>query len=215
MEDRANRIERVIAGARLILALSAICLVFVYPEFSIRGGSATYSVLAWYFFYDLTVVWVADRSLISVRSLGFYTQAIDTLWFPVILICTQGENSPFFLYYVFSLITASSRWGFNQTLFVNTANVGMYLIVHLMTTSAAEFGFFKFWARPTYLYVLACLIGYLGEHQKRAQNQLLSLAELSSSIRVNHRLSEMLNELINRVRKLFEAEQCILVYRDE
>lgn len=211
MDERSVRTERIIAGARLVLAIAAIGLVLLYPN---APDSAAYSVVVLYFLYALAIVWIVDRSLMRVDRLGFYSQLVDTLWFPIILVNTQGENSPFFLYYVFSLITASFRWGFRETLLFNTANVGMYVIVHFATIRS-DFRFYQFWVRPTYLYVLACLIGYLGEHQKRVKRQLLSLAELSSSIPIKARFPRMLEEAMNRARTLFKVEQCILVLQDK
>ncbi len=196
-----------------MLAIAAIQLILSRPT-ELGYASAAYSAVAGYLLYAVAVFWVVDRNLMKLRRVGFYTQALDTVWFPVILTYTHSDNSPFFLYYVFSLITASFRWGFRETLFVNTANVGMYTIVYLAKLNT-DFGFLQFWVRPTYLYVLACLIGYLGEHQKKAQNQLLTLAELSSSIRVRDRFSRMLEKLMERVRQLFQVEQCFLVFHDE
>ncbi len=214
MEDRSYRTERIIAGARLVLSIVAIELLLVDQSHVEQQSSEAYSAVALYFLYALAVTWIVDRNLMTANRVGFYTQAADTLWFPVILIYTQGENSPFFLYYVFSLITASFRWGFKETFFVNTANVGMYVIVHFATVRS-KFSFYEFLVRPTYLYVLACLIGYLGEHQKRAQKQLMTLAELSSSIRIKHRFSRMLVELMEKVRQLFRVERCVLVFHDQ
>ena len=214
MEDRSYRTERIIAGARLVLSIVAIELLLVDSSHLERHSNEAYSAVALYFLYALAVTWIVDRNLMTVSRVGFYTQAADTLWFPIILLYTQGENSPFFLYYVFSLITASFRWGFKETLFVNTANVGMYVIVHF-ASARSRFSFYEFLVHPTYLYVLACLIGYLGEHQKRAQKQLLTLAELSSSIRIKHRFSRMLLDLMEKVRQLFRVERCILVFHDQ
>ena len=125
MDEKTVRTERIIAGARLVLAIAAIGLVLLYPNPVDPESGTAYSVVVLYFLYAFAVVWIVDRNLMRVDRLGFGTQVVDTLWFPLILLRTQGENSPFFLYYVFSLITASFRWGFKETLFVNTANVGM------------------------------------------------------------------------------------------
>src|SRR5439155_4414165 len=212
---RSYRTERIIAGARLILSIAAIELFLSDRGQSLQQSNVSYSVVALYFLYSIAVIWIVDRNLMKAKRVGFCTQAIDALWFPVILLHTQGENSPFFLFYVFSLITASFRWGFKETFFVNTANVGMYVIVHFATATAPrDFSSYGFLIRPTYLYVLACLIGYLGEHQKKAQRQLFTLAELSSSIRIKDRFSQMLEELMEKVRSLFQVEQCFLVFNE-
>jgi signal transduction histidine kinase len=213
MEERSYRTERIIAGARLILSIAAIEPFLSDPSQSLQQSNVAQSVVALYFLYAIAVIWIVDRNLMKVKRVGFYTQALDALWFPVILLHTQGENSPFFLFYIFSLITASFRWGFKETFFVNTANVGMYVIVHF-ATALGDFSFYRFLIRPTYLYVLACLIGYLGEHQKKAQRQLLTLAELSSSIRIKDRFSQMLEELMEKVKDLFQVEECILIFNE-
>jgi|GEM_PF-1010954 len=214
MTGQAVPTERIIAGARLVLAIAAIGLGWVSQNESALSVSPAHTTLFLYFAYALMVVAVVDRGLIRLERLAFITQFADTLWFPLILVRTQGDNSPFFLYYVFSLITASFRWGFRGTLFVNTANVGIYLLVHLATLSS-EFSFHSFMVRPTYLYVLACLIGYLAEHQRRSQKQLVWLAEMSGNLSVRSRFPRLLDECMNRVRTLFRAEQCVLVTEEE
>jgi signal transduction histidine kinase len=214
MTSHAVPSERIIAGARLVLAISAIGLGLVYQEQYGPAGEPVYPTLLLYFIYSLMVVTVVDRSLMRPERLAFATQLADTLWFSLILVRTQGDHSPFFLFYVFSLITASFRWGFRGTLFVNTANVGMYLVVYLMTTRS-EFNFHAFMVRPVYLYVLACLIGYLAEHQKKSQRRLVWLAEMSGSLQVRSRFTRMLDDAMNRVREFFRAEQCILVMEED
>ncbi|MCI0417822.1 MAG: GAF domain-containing sensor histidine kinase [Acidobacteria bacterium] len=213
MLEQASRTERIIAGARLVLAIAAFALLIVEPAQSSRDATEAHRVAALYFLYAVAVMWIIDRGLMRAESVGIYSQVLDTLWFPIILIYTQGENSPFFLYYVYSLVTAGFRWGFLATLLCNTANVAMYTIVHLATVQS-QFEFSRFWVRPTYLYVLACLIGYLGEYQKRTQRNLRTLAELSGSIRLKSQFPRMLGEAMEKVRQLFQADQCILLLED-
>ena len=213
MVDPTSRTERIIAGARLVLAIAGLGLMAARPDQISQNPSGAYSVVALYLIYSIAILWTIDRSLMPIEWVAVGSQLADTMWFAVILLYTQGENSPFFLYYVYSLITASFRWGFKETLFCNTANVGMYVVVHLLTARSTS-GFQRFWLGPTYLYVLACLIGYLGEHQKRIQRRLMSLAEMPRSIISQKRFSRMLEAAMTAGRKLFLAEQCILVIED-
>ena len=213
MVDPTSRTERIIAGARLVLAIAGLGLMAARPDQISQNPSRAYSVVALYLIYSIAILWVIDRSLMRIEWVAVGSQLADTLWFAVILLYTHGENSPFFLYYVYSLITASFRWGFKETLFCNTANVGMYVVVDLLTARSTS-GFQRFWLGPTYLYVLACLIGYLGEHQKRIQRQLMSLAEMPRSIISQKRFSRMLEAAMTAGRKTFLAEQCILVIED-
>jgi signal transduction histidine kinase len=213
MVDPTSRTERIIAGARLVLAIAAIGLMAATPAQVSQNPNEAYSVVALYLLYSIAVIWIIDRGLMRIDRIALFSQLADTFWFPVILLYTQGEHSPFFLYYVYSLITASFRWGFKETLLFNTANVGMYVIVHF-ATAGPQSGFQRFWLGPTYLYVLACLIGYLGEHQKRVQRQLMSLAEMPRSIVSRKRFSRMLEATMINLRQVFRAGQCILVFYD-
>lgn len=213
MVDPTSRTERIIAGARLVLAIASIGLMAAAPEQISQNPNEAYSVVALYLLYSIAVIWIIDRGLMRIDRVGLYSQLADTLWFPVILLYTHGENSPFFLYYVYSLITASFRWGFKETLLFNTANVGMYIAVHF-ATGESRVGFYRFWLGSTYLYVLACLIGYLGEHQKRIQRQLMSLAEMPRLFVARSRFSRMLEAAMTGVRELLGAGQAILVFHD-
>ena len=213
MHDEASRTERIIAGARLVLAIAAFALLIVEPSASSRGANEAHRVAALYFLYAVAVIWIVDRGLMRVEYIGICSQTLDTLWFPVILLYSQGDNSPFFLYYVYSLVTAGFRWGFLATLLCNTANVAMYTIVHFATVQS-QFEFSRFWVRPTYLYVLACLIGYLGEYQKRTQRNLRALAELPGTMRFQSQFPRMLAEAMEKVRKSFRSDQCVLLLED-
>jgi signal transduction histidine kinase len=213
MIDEGSRSERIIAGARLVLAIAAFALLTVDPAVTSPDAIWASRVAALYFLYAVAVIWIVDRGLMPVEYVGICSQTLDTLWFPLILLFSQGENSPFFLYYVYSLVTAGFRWGFLATLLCNTANVGMYAIVHFATVQA-QFEFSRFWVRPTYLYVLACLIGYLGEYQKRTQRNLRALAELPGTIRLQSQFPRMLAEAMERVRQSFRSDQCVLLLED-
>ena len=209
MEDRVVRTERIIAGARLVLAIAAVNLLLLTEEATTAAMNVAYTAVALYLLYAIAVVWVVDQHLMRVRRVGFFSQVIDTLWFPFILLYTHADQSPFFLYYVYSLITASFRWGFKETLFVNTANVGMFAIVHF-ATMREHFEFGSFAVQPIYLYVLACLIGYLGEYQKRLQKQFLSLNDLSGSIGIKDPINRMIDKLMQKTRSLLPVENCVL-----
>ncbi|HVN79949.1 MAG TPA: GAF domain-containing sensor histidine kinase [Terriglobia bacterium] len=213
MEDRLVRTERIIAGARLVLALAGINLVVLISGGAVIQSNGAYTAVILYLLYAIAILWLVDRNQIPIGWVGVITQTVDSLWFSIILLYTQGEQSPFLLYYVFSLITASFRWGFKETLLVNTVNVAMYAGVHIATISR-NLQFHEFLVRPTYLYVLACLLGYLGEHQKRLHSRLLLLTELSRSIGGKGSFARMLEDLMHRLRKLFQAEQCVIVLHD-
>ena len=182
MIDQIARTERIIAGARLVLAIAAFALLIVENPDSSRDANEAHRVAALYFLYAVAVIWIVDRGLMRVEYVGICSQTLGYFVVSSHLALFPGENSPFFLYYVYSLVTAGFRWGFLATLLCNTANVAMYAIVHFATVQS-QFEFSRFWVRPTYLYVFACLIGYLGEYQKRTQRNLRALAELSGTIR--------------------------------
>src|SRR5262245_41527426 len=121
MNDDASRTERIIAGARLVLAIAAFALLAVQPAESSRDATEASRVAALYFLYAVAVIWIVDRGLMRIEYVGIGSQALDTLWFPIILLYSHGENSPFFLYYIYALVTAGFRWGFLATLLCNTA----------------------------------------------------------------------------------------------
>jgi hypothetical protein len=148
MIDPTSRTERIIAGARLVLAIAAIGLMAAAPSQISTNPNEAYSAVALYLLYSVAVIWILDRGLMRIDRVGLFSQLADTFWFPVILLYTRTENSPFFLYYVYSLITASFRWGFKETLIFNTANVVMYAIVHY-ATAESRVGFHRFWLGPT------------------------------------------------------------------
>ncbi len=56
MDEKRVRTERIIAGARLVLAIAAIGLVLLYPNPTDPESGSAYSVVVLYFLYAFAVV---------------------------------------------------------------------------------------------------------------------------------------------------------------
>ena len=88
MHDEASRTERIIAGARLVLAIAAFALLIVEPSASSRGANEAHRVAALYFLYAVAVIWIVDRGLMRVEYIGmlsdfgYFVVSSDSALFP-------------------------------------------------------------------------------------------------------------------------------------
>jgi signal transduction histidine kinase len=173
------RAERLIAGARVVLAGAALMAIWFDPSEPARYGSIAYTLLAFYFVYAVVMAsWISRLEVIPER-LGILAHVYDLLIFTVFQFFTEGATSPFFVYFVFSMVCATLRWQWRglvwTVLAASTAFVGMgAFAAHILRDH--EFELNRFIIRAAYLLVMAVLLGYLGAYEERRRIEMVRLA---------------------------------------
>jgi hypothetical protein len=78
---------------------------------------------------------------------------------------TEGPTSPFFLYFVFALLSTAVRWGWTGTLWTAAVSLTSFLGFGYFFAEVLQYPGFelnRFILRAVYLAVVASLIGHLG-----------------------------------------------------
>ena len=205
-----SRAERLIAGGRFALALASFGAIYLDPLEPALFPALTYTLLASYAFYALAVlIWSALAEQTSREAL-LTSHIIDLTFFGVINYLTIGPSSPFFIYFVFSIICAMLRFGRRGTILT----AGAALVVFIASGSfhpIPQFELNRFIIRAAYLVVLASMLIYLVAYQERIQRDLGRLARWPRSTRRDH--IELVTNLMREASSIFGAKRVLLIYQ--
>jgi signal transduction histidine kinase len=208
------RAERSISIGRVVLAACALLAVSATPSEVLHADPRlTYGLLTAYAAYAVavgSVVWRAPRPLTRTR---LATHLIDLLVFAAMYISEQHLASAFFVFFVFSLFSATMRWQWRGTLstaivaFVIAMSLGLY-----QASSAEIFESNRVLIHGLYLSVVAILLGYFGVYEVRLRREIARLASWSTAL--PDTADGVVRELLVRVAEVLAAPRVLLVWED-
>src|SRR5215471_867130 len=172
------QIERVVAGGRLALAAASLFGVWWAPGQPANSVAITYTLSGVYFAYALallTLVWA--RSL--DESITLASHVADIAFVTVLQYFTAGPSSPFFLYFVFSLFSATLRWDWKGTLTTAAGVLSIYVVMTVWMSRTLDPSLFegdRFVTRSMYLVVVAAMLAYVSRHHERLRGEIARLA---------------------------------------
>jgi len=222
------RAERVIAIARLALALAALGSLVQSTEAVEQLRRAAPIVGGLFAAYSIGVLlWLLAASSLCVRTVAVLLCA-DLAWFSsLIFVGGTEEAPPYTILYVFVLLSAGLRWGMRETLVC--AGICSLFSVLLPVALAQTRGdlpsevpiapLYRFelndiLMRTVALLVAGYLIGYLAEREKRLKRGLQELAQTLAGSRVDHDLSEVVGTALASIRGLFTARSVTALFYD-
>jgi signal transduction histidine kinase len=179
LQARHTRSERLVALGRLVLAASSLLAIWLDPAEPAKYAGLTYSLLAGYLAYALLLmIWAALAHWFS-RYVGLATHLIDLAISATLVYLTEGSASPLFVYFVFLLLAAALRWGWQGVLLTALATLVTYMALSLYAERVLldpAFELNRFIIRCVYLAVVALLLGYLSAYEQELRRELVKLA---------------------------------------
>jgi signal transduction histidine kinase len=186
-QDDPVRVERVIAFARVLVSAIALLAIWLDPTEPARYASFTYGLAGTYTLASIgALVWLRRRSTFS-RAEGLCAHVVDIALAASLTLLTEGPNSPFFTFFVYTLLAAAYRWGLYETI-VTTAAAAFLLLVEailmgghpasLADSTHGELDVNRLIMRVAYLWIIGTCVGYLGEtahHRRREASAITSL----------------------------------------
>ena len=167
--------EKTLAWLRLGFSLAAILVIQLNPERVARFPILSYTFLYSFFLYSLLIFYLTRQTKVDSRKIGLATTCLDLLWISLLVFSTGGSRTPFFVYYLFPVITASSRYGIKGGMLVSLIGVGLYGFVRFFPIWERPLGIDTFIIRSIYLLVLAYIFGFLSEFEKKQNQKLMAL----------------------------------------
>jgi signal transduction histidine kinase len=172
------QIERVIAGGRVALAAASLVGLTWAPGQQARFVAVTYTLSGVYLAYAAGLFTLAWTRPIGER-LPLVTHVADIAFVTVLQYFTAGPSSPFFLYFVFSLFSATLRWDWEGTLWTAAAVLLIYVVMTAWMSLMIDPLLFegdRFATRSMYIVVVAAMLAYLSRHHERVRGEIDRLA---------------------------------------
>jgi signal transduction histidine kinase len=219
----AARLERVLSVGRAFLTVAALTAIYLDPTQPARLAAVTYAVLAAYATYSLAVLAYVHRTPRVTVKQGHVFHGLDVLWTAALTFVSEGPVSPFFLFFLFVVLSAAYRWGFVGTLVTTLVTVGVFLI---QTGIAAAGPWRQTWLtsidfelnqtilRVAYLLLTGFLLGYLAEQEKKSRAELGAIADLTRQPRVDLGLGGSVIAVAETLRRTFNATRVQFVLYD-
>lgn len=191
--------EKLLAWLRVGFALAAILVIQLNPARVARFPIVSHLSLYSFFLYSLLVLYLVTHEISGSRKIGLATTWLDLLWISVIVFSTGGSRTPFFVYYFFPVITASSRYGVKGSLAVALVGVTLYGLMR----------FSPFWTRPididtyiirsVYLLVVAYIFGFISDFENKQNQRLFALSKTVGEVAVQDERRRIGRELHDRL----------------
>jgi signal transduction histidine kinase len=208
------RAERLISAGRVVLAACALVAIAATPSEILRADyRVAYGLLGLYCLYAVTIaaaVWRAPRPLGRTRLV---THLIDLVVFAVMYVSEQHVASGFFVFFVFSLLSATLRWQWRGTVLTAITAFAIAVIAGLYQASSAEaFESNRLLIRGLYLAVVAVLLGYLGVYEVRLRREMARLTSWSTALPDD--ADGMIREVLVRIADVLHAPRVLLVWEE-
>src|SRR5262245_29835970 len=174
--------ERVLAWLRLGFAIVAVAVILLNPARVARFPMLSYISLGSFVLYSLAILHLLTRQQMYSGAVGLITSCLDMVWVSLIVFSTGGAATPFFVYYFFPIITASSRYGTKGGLSAAIAGAVIYGYIRFHFDWEDSLGIDRFVVRSIYLFVLAYIFGFLSEFETKQNQKLLPLSKTAGAV---------------------------------
>jgi signal transduction histidine kinase len=129
---------------------------------------AAYALLGGYLAFAAILVVATWRDWWLDARLAGPAHAVDIILFTILVLLTSGFTSPFFAFFIFVLLSAAIRWGWNLTAATAILLALLYLIVGILVARSGQpFELQRFIVRAGQLIILSLIVIWFGANQWR------------------------------------------------
>jgi signal transduction histidine kinase len=228
-----RRIERWLATARVILAVSALVAIRMDPS-ELGQSRAAYGLFVFYMANGGLIWMLLRRRQQSTAAFRLLVHTADIVWPALISIFSEGPRTPFFLFFVFVLAAAAYRWGLWETLGTAAAEVALlwvesFVLLHLhlgpggtlpwaalhgLRVNVPEFEPQRLFMLSVYLLVMGLLLGYLAEQQKHLRAEKAVITGTLSRVRVEAGLTGTIEQIFHEALSMYGASRVLVASQE-
>jgi signal transduction histidine kinase len=202
--------ERLIAGARVALALFALLVVWIDPDLT-RDSRELLPVTGLFLLYAVLLALVSRREALRSQGVRVGLQLADFFIFSIMIQATHASVSPFFIFFLFSLVTALLRFGVRAMLLTGASAILVYVAMALSDDRIrGDPGYLLM--RSASLAVETLLLARLGSYYERVSRELLRLASWPRTT-VQTRES-VVRDILDASRDLLRTRRVLLIWDD-
>jgi signal transduction histidine kinase len=205
-----SRAERLIALGRAVIAAAAFGAIYIDPLEPAMHPQAIYALLTYTVYALVFAVWTIVAPVGSSHAVRVGTHVVDLAFFGAINYLTAGASSPFFVFFVFSIVCAMLRFGRRGTLNAAVAAFVIFMVSVTARMDVAGFELNRFIIRCVYLLVIASLLVYVADYQQRIQSDLARIVRWRRI--PSQRYEQLVEELMREPALIFGAKRVMLVY---
>jgi len=203
-----------IAALRLILAVSALLLIYLDPSEPDRHILLTNLCLKLYLVYSVAIYVIAFRKKSFSWPVFVVLEAAEIALFTVLISLSTGTNRIFFFFYFFAVLVGAMRGG-------SAFGFGLTIISALLFT---VFGYiarpeetlepYRFLLGPLWLLAFGCIISYWAGGEIRLKSKLALLKELSLTANPRYDVDRIIAGFMERLLVFYNTDTCVLVLAD-
>ena len=221
--SESQRIERILAATRALLAIASLFVIWVDPTEPRHFATVVYALLGLFVFESVGVLAMVRTQRTSSPTFRLAVHSLDILWPALIAIFTAGPNSPFYLFYTFVLLEAAYRWGLQATLLTALVSTGFFISASFFTLAKGftfpnlfrgSYDLNSFIMRGIYLLIMGYLLGYLGEEEKQLREETATIAKVMTKARAEAGVRGTLAAVFEEILGLFRSRQAALAVLD-
>jgi signal transduction histidine kinase len=200
--------ESLVNFTRVVLALSALIIIYVDPSEPDRLVNVTYTTLALYTLYSALVYVLCRRQQSLFRSVPLYW--IDVAWYLVLISLSSGTNSLFFFFFFFAILVASFRSGYRAGLDVTIVSATLFVSIGYFTTpTPIEPN--RFLLRPVCLASIGYLMAHWGGSETTHKRRLALLKDVSTSSNPRFGVDQTIGSIMRKLREFYDADACLVI----
>lgn len=200
-----------VSGMRLVLAVSVLLTAITDPLGLRDGGGVTWMLFAVYALYSLLICALAwwRRPV----ALGKVLHWLDLGWYTVFVCLTDDSRSLLFLFFLFAILAASFRWGFEEGARVTVAATALFSVTAFLPGARVDLP--QLLLRSSFLLTLGYISAYWGESKVGLNRRLVLLRDVSQLSNPRFGVDHTLTRVLEATREFFKASSCVLVLRDK
>ena len=204
--------DRMVCLVRLVLAASALLVIYIDPSEPDRLVRVTYAALALYALYSAAVF--AASLGTGAQPFARVAHWIDVVCYLVLVSLSSGTSSVFFFFFFFPILIASFGRGFAAGLRVAVASAVLFTAVgYAAAPPGAAFELNRFLLRPVYLLALGYMMAYWGGAEIQLKRRLALLKEVNALTNPRFGVGHTAVSIMRRVRAFYDSDACLLVLR--
>lgn len=200
--------------ARMRLALALIALFGLFVDAPGESALERWVPLAGSAYMALSVglFLLSERGPRALAELRWHW--LEMPLHAVLVVCSGGMHSVFYLFFYFAILSASFRWGWYEGVRATLAAVLLFVAAGLPLVAGAGDAS-NLLGRAALLLVLGLMIAYWGESKVELRRRLALQRGVSNIANPRFGTGQTVQGLLEATRQYFGASLCLLVLRDE
>jgi signal transduction histidine kinase len=202
-----------VCAMRLLLALSALLIIYIDPAEPDRHVAVTYGALVLYSIYSAVLYYLSvhHRPWLPTKI----DHWIDVGWYVLLIALSSGTSSIFFFFFFFAILVSSFHRGFATGLRVTIVSTLLFIVVGYATAPAGhEFELNRFLLRPIYLLVLGYMMAYWGGFEIMLKRRLMLLKDVIKLSNPRFGVGHTIGTVMKKLRDFYHGDACLLILSD-